>query len=207
VRRLVPLLALVVAASALGATPSLVRIALTGPEVGAGYARHPITGSDPSDDATLNLCGGGYASEALRTSRRHYRYTAPARTSIVVSNDVVSYRHGGAQLALKELRHRIATCPKTPVQSSNGGPPMTFRLTKVSTAGLLPGAVAVAIRTSWRQKGLVQTFLSVAFYQAKGSVLSAVYTYNYAHDGTLATLLPRGAHAARASAAKLKRLA
>ena len=48
---------------------------------------------------TLDFCGGGYASEALR-SRRFQAVYAKQGSDLVLSNEVVRYQAGGAKKAL-----------------------------------------------------------------------------------------------------------
>jgi hypothetical protein len=191
--------------AATAASAPVTKIALTAAEVGPGYVRHTIPGGNQvQGQVTLDMCGGGYPSEALRTARLQVGFAPPAGAKAQVSNEVVSYAGAGAQQALREVRRHIATCPKTPVPMPEASaPPLRFSFTKLAVSGLLPGAVAVVVRISATVNGRKLSETSVAIYQVKGTILSGVYTAK----GPLAEQATVAAHAARASAAKLKRLA
>jgi hypothetical protein len=202
---------LAAALTAVGATgaaapskPPLAAVALTATELGAGYARRLYPGGNQvAGRVTLDLCGGGYASEALRTGRLQYGYVTARKTDVWLSNEVVSYRPGGARQALREIATHIRRCPSGPVDSPVlGTPPISYHFTRLSTRGLLPGAIAVLIHMKATVKGKQLAASSVAVYQARGDVLSALYS----HTGTDAAQSRLTLRKAQTSAAKLKRL-
>jgi hypothetical protein len=179
-------------------------MALTAREVGSGYVRRLYPGGDlVMGMVTLDLCGGGYPSEAMRTGRRQYAYVPARKTDVELSNEVVSYRPGAARQALREIATHIRTCPPGPVESPvASNPPMAYRFTRLSSSGLLPGAIAVLVHMKARVKGKQFAASSVVVYQVKGDVLSGLYSHGRS-DAMQSRVALR---AARTSAAKLKRL-
>src|SRR5262249_16256548 len=81
--------------------PDLSKIILSGSQVGSGYKLTTFPfGNSFIGEPTLDLCGGSYASETLRTGRLQVRYTHPGK-AVAVSNEVVTYAGTGAQQALQ----------------------------------------------------------------------------------------------------------
>jgi hypothetical protein len=76
-------------------------------------------------DATLDLCNGKFASEALRTARLQVGLEN-ANQDTVFSTEAVLYKNTAAtQQAFAELRSVAAHCPSTPVTSPVGEPTVT----------------------------------------------------------------------------------
>ena len=200
------LVVLTAATPAWAAAPSLGQIALRPAQVGPGYRMSVIPdGAKVHGEVTLDLCGFSFPSEGLRTARLQLRY-GKAGQLLQVSNEVVRYRHGGAQQALREITRAASRCPRGPVGSSVAGvKQITYRLARLTDRRLLPGYLA--LRVHYEAVGAVrgQTLKGTAIivYQARGDVLSGVYT-----AGTgLAAQLRVGLHAAEQSALNLERLA
>ena len=58
-----------------------------------------------------------------------------------------------------------------------GVPPITYRITRLSTTELLPGAVALRINISGVYKGKRFSQTDTEIYQVHGNVMSGLYTY------------------------------
>jgi hypothetical protein len=206
-RRLVVALVVVVATAgqATAATPSLRQIALAPAQVGPGYRLSVIPGgTQVKGQATLDLCAFSFPSEQLRVARLQVAYDRPGK-AIQLSNEVVRYRPGGAQQALREVAHAASFCPDRPVASNVPGiPPLTYRIATFSDRRLLPGALALRVHFSGTYKGKQISATAIVIYQVKGNVLSGVYTDG---SGTVAAQQALGLHAAVQSAKNLRRWA
>lgn len=120
-----------------------------------------------------------------------------------LSNEVVSYRPGGAEQALREVRHAVDHCPTGPVKAPDvGAPKLTWKVSRIADSKLLPGSLAVRISPTGTLNGVTRSSTGFAFYQAKGNVLSGLYAYKDDATTRRTTL-----HAAEASAQNLKRWA
>jgi hypothetical protein len=207
VRRLLPsaLVALLCAASATAATPNLRRIVLSPAQVGPGYRMTVIArGTEVRGQVTLDLCGFTFPSEKLRVARLQVAYTRP-RDPVQLSNEVVRYEPHGARQALREVAHAARHCPRGPVLSNVAGAPLlTYRIRAISDTHLLPGYVAFRLHYSGIYRGRKILGNAVGIYQAKGDVLSGVYTNG---GGAIAAQLRACRHAAEQSALNLTRLA
>jgi hypothetical protein len=175
-------------------------LVLRAPQVGPGYRAAVIPGgANVRGQVTLDLCGQKYRSEALRLERIQLLYARPG-SPLRLSNEVVRYRPGGTATAFRELRHAVAHCPSGPVQMPEpGSPRLTFRLTPLHLSGLLPHSIALQIHATGTSQGRRFVINSIVTYQARGSILSGVYTYN----GSIAAQKRLAVHASRESAMNL----
>jgi hypothetical protein len=191
-------LALLVASSALGASVS--GVVLKAAQIGPGYRLKLRPDSHALRNAvTLDVCGFSFASEQLRTARLQVDYSAPGQP-VSLSNEVVSYRPGGAQEALREVNQAVSRCPSHPVGSPvQGVGPVTWRLTRLSGKGLLPGAIVLRARIDGTVNGKHVREDTIGVYQARNDLLSGVYT----HGGSVAQQTQSALHAAAASAHNL----
>ena len=155
---------------------------------------------------TLDLCGkpSSYPSERLRVDRLQVDYRK-RKTALGLSNDVVRYRAGGAQQALREVRRHAVGCPAHAIDTGlSGVGPLRFTITMLRDAKLAKGYVAVRVRAVGRLvNGTRVDQTSYAVYQRVGDVLSGVYSFG---PNTRAQRL-FALHAAEASARILRRLA
>lgn len=178
-------------------------IVLRAAQVGTGYVLQQLPGGQlVRGQATLDLCGFSFPSESLRTARLQVAYRAPGK-SLALSNEVVSYRPGGARQALREITHAAAACPHGPVQSTVpgvGAVDVTYRLQRLHDARLLPGSLALVVRVSGTINGARRSATEVVAYQVLGDLLSVVY----ASGGPVRELRTFGLAAAGWSAANLK---
>ena len=147
-------------------------LAVTASDLGSGWQQRAIPGgTQVSGEVTLDLCGGGYASEAMRVARLQIALkNGPA----VISNEVVRYRASGAHLAYEELKQRVAHCPSAPVTMPEAGAPkVRWHLTALPVRPTwVPTTVAVRATTSFRGKSRT----SLEIFQFAGDWLSAVYS-------------------------------
>jgi hypothetical protein len=157
--------------------PDLSHIVLAGPQVGSGYklTRFPF-GNSFIGEPTLDLCGGSYASETLRTGRLQVRYTHPGN-AVAVSNEIVTYAGTGAQQALEEVASVAKACARKPVVIHAGTVSETYRVSPLTDPKLPAGSVVVKLEITATngKKKVEQT--GVAVYQVRGNTLSGVYTF------------------------------
>jgi hypothetical protein len=193
--------------SAAGAATAPGKIVLRPAQVGPGYHlrmrpdSHCVAGC-----VTLDMCGFTFTSERLRTRRLQVDFIHPGR-AVVVSNEVVTYRNGGAALAMHEVERAVATCPPGPVDSHvQGVGPLTYRITRLTGTHLLPGYIALRQRISGKDHGRKFAQTNIVIFQSHGSVLSGVYTTATA-GVTVADQIRVGLHAAQGSADNLGRAA
>jgi hypothetical protein len=179
------------------AAVNLDRVVLTAAQVGPGYTlRQRPDGHGAAGYVTLDLCGNVFPSEGLRTDRLQVNYT-DRNGKVDLSNEVVTYRPGGAQQALRELRRAARTCPSGPTQGNIAGVgPLTTKVTEITAQRLRPGYVALVVTASGERYGKPLRFTETTIYQARGNVLSAVY-------GETAAGQRLAVHAAQESALKL----
>lgn len=179
----------------------LAKLVLRPAQIGSGYrlVQRP-DGHGAAGYVTLDMCGYSFISEAMRTDRLQVNYVR-AGTALKFSNEVVTYRPGGTRLALQELNDAVDHCPKGPVGSTvQGAPRATYVITRLSTAGLLPGALSLRLHISGTYKGKQFSETDTAVYQVHGNVLSGLYAYG----GTTPTREEAALRVARQSAKNLK---
>jgi hypothetical protein len=176
------------------------QVVLRASQVGVGYTLGQIPGGKlVQGEVTLNWCSLKYPSESLRNARLQVAYTAKG-SSLSASNEVVTYKPGGAQEALREVKQASGTCPTGRVANPPSGVKDLIRHIRVITdPRLLPGSVAILDTDTGVVKGKHVTQLSMLVYQIRGDVLSAVYGY-----GTSLAVEKLALHAAEQSAANLR---
>ncbi|MES1247004.1 MAG: hypothetical protein ABUS54_04945 [Actinomycetota bacterium] len=197
---------IVVALAALAlAAPNLGNVILKPTQVGTGYGVYARSdGFGVKSAPTLDLCGrAGYASEKLRVGRLQVNYLK-ANTALGLSNEVVTYKTGGAAQAMREVAQHATTCPKTPVKTGEAGlGPIRFTITPVHDSKLLKGYVAVRVHAVGKlTSGKKVDNISYAVYQRNGDVLSGVYSFGPDTPAQLQFVL----HAAEQSAQILRHL-
>jgi hypothetical protein len=157
--------------------PNLSHIVLSGSQVGSGYklGNFPF-GNSFIGEPTLDLCGGSYASETLRTGRLQVRYTHPGH-AVAVSNEVVTYAGTGAQQALAEVTSVAKSCAQKPVVLRSGTVTETYKVSPLTDSRLPDGSVVVKLEITATdgKKKVKQT--GVAVYQVRGNTLSGVYAF------------------------------
>ena len=104
-------------ATATADPPPLDSVVLTAQQAGPGYQRYTMNGGrQVRGQVTLDFCGGGYPSEALRLRRFQTIYANAGRRSAAVERGR-ALRAGWRQAGAPEVARRVRTCPRTPVQS------------------------------------------------------------------------------------------
>jgi len=190
-------------AGATAEPPPLDSVVLTAKQAGPGYTRFTMNGGrQVKGQVTLDFCGGGYPSEALRL-RRFQTIYANRAGGPQLSNEIVRYTPGGAKQALEEVARRVRTCPRSPVQSPvpGHGAERYLSVALIHDPGLLAGAVAIKMTVEVMDNGRRVRRDIVAVYQRHGNFLSGVY----ASGGTAASRIASALRAAHASADNLLR--
>ena len=133
-------------------------------------------GTQVSGQATLDLCNGTFASEALRTARLQVAAT-DANGNEVLSTEAVLYSSpAAAAQAMSELKSVAAKCPSTPVTSPVGEPTVTTTFNAAPDTSW--PAVATVQRLAYDFTTTDQTGQSqhdVAVYLQRGRVLMGIY--------------------------------
>jgi hypothetical protein len=170
--------ALALAGSAAAATPNLSALLLSPKQVGVSYMLFQRNDGQGLAQRTLDLCGTTqYPSEKLRTSRLQVDYLRKGG-KLGLSNEVVTYKAGGAVQALREVIAHATNCPHTPIVSGQKGlPPLTFTITLLKDSRLLKGYLAVGVRVKGVVSGKKVDQISYAVYQRLGNVFSGVYSF------------------------------
>jgi hypothetical protein len=197
-------LALGLAAGANAATGlDLNKVILAPGQVGSAFQLLQRTDEHGLETRTLDLCGiTNYPSESLRLTRMQVNYGAIGN-DLSLSNEVVTYKAGGAAQAMRELAEHADHCPKTPVAPGvQGLPPLRFTVTRLVDIKLLPGYVAVRVRVTGTVGGKHVDQTSYAVYQRFGNVLSGVYSNGPATGDQQSFCL----HAAEQSAINLRKI-
>ncbi|HWB23800.1 MAG TPA: hypothetical protein VG652_13045 [Gaiellaceae bacterium] len=165
-------------------TPDLAKLLLTPTQVGPGYRlmQRP-DGHGVKGFVTLDMCGYKFGSEKLRTNRLQVNYVHSGN-AVTLSNEIVTYRPGGAVQALEEVAYAASHCPSTPLRSmAKGISTVSFKVSPVPLMEPLPaGSVAYAVTVSLTYKGKQTKENDIVVYQIRGNVLSGVYGFG----GTLA---------------------
>ena len=184
-------------------TPNVNKLVLQPTQVGSGYKLYARSdGFGVKNTVTLDLCGRkNYPSEKLRATRLQVNYAAKGN-NLGLSNEVVTYKTGGAQQAMQEVTQHATHCPTSPVATGEAGvPPLRFTITRITDSKLIKGYLAVKIRVRGTVKGQKVDQTSYAVYQILGNVLSGTYSYGPNTPAQLAFAL----HAAEQSAQNLLR--
>jgi hypothetical protein len=157
--------------------PNLSKLVLSARQVGPGYKLTSFPrGSMFIGEATLDLCAGTFASEALRTARLQVRYSHTG-SGVDVSNEVVRYAGGGAKEALREVGAVARSCAAKPKVVQRGTVTETYRISALKDPKLPKGAIVVKLQITLQQGKQRQTQTGVAVYQVKGNTLSGVYAF------------------------------
>jgi len=191
------------ASGAAATTPKVTQLILRASQVGPGYVLFQrMDGHGVKTQVTLDLCGNDYPSETLRVTRLQTNYLHRGTTT-GISNEVVTYRPGGAAQAMREVIRHATNCPTSPVPSGvQGVPSLTYKITRVQDPHLLKGYLAVRVHVSGVVKGKRVSDVWYAVYQRRGDVFSGVYSF-----GSLASVqsqLRLCLHAAEQSAQNLR---
>jgi hypothetical protein len=133
-------------------------------------------GNRVAGEATLDLCNGNFASEALRTARLQVD-ALDTQGSIVLSTEAVLYSTPGATTqAFSELTAAVAACPDTPVVSPVGESTRTTHFNAVPDGGWPQVATVERLAYDFvTTDDLGISDHSVAVYLRRGRVLMGLY--------------------------------
>jgi hypothetical protein len=169
--------AIALAAALAASQPNLAKLVLKPSAVGAGYVLLQRSDGVGTAQRTLDLCGtSNYPSERLRVDRLQVDYLKQGAV-LALSNEVVTYKAGGAAAAMREVAQHAANCPKKPI-AFEGQPPLRYTITRIKDSKLVRGAIALRIDVSGKINGKAVSAIRYAVYQRVGSVLSGVYSYS-----------------------------
>ncbi|MGH2972199.1 MAG: hypothetical protein ACRDNM_03780 [Gaiellaceae bacterium] len=169
--------AIALAAALAASQPSLAKLVLKPTAVGPGYVLVQRSDGKGTAQRTLDLCGtSNYASEKLRVDRLQVDYLKQ-NAVLALSNEVVTYKAGGAAEAMREVAQHAASCPNKPL-AFEGQPPLTYKITRIKDSKLVHGAIALRIDVSGKISGKPVSAIRYAIYQRVGNVLSGVYSYS-----------------------------
>lgn len=171
-----PVAAIALAAAVAASQPNLAKILIKPAAVGPGYVLVQRTDGKGTAQRTLDLCGtNGYPSEKLRVDRLQVDY-GKLGGNLLLSNEVVRYKPGGAAKAMREVAAHARTCPQRPL-AFEGQPPLKYTFTRIFDSKLVRGALAFRIDVSGKIQGKHVSAIRYAIYQRVGDVLSGVYSY------------------------------
>lgn len=189
-------------AAIVASPPDVQKLVLTPAQVGPNYVLiQRSDGHGVKNTVTLNVCGAAttYPSESRRLARLQVDYLKQ-KSTLGLSNEVVTYRPGGAAQAMREVLQHVARCPKKAIVTDKSLPPLRYTLTRVKGTNLLKGYIALRIRVTGIVQGKKVDQTSYAIYQRKGDVLSGTYSFGPNTSAQLQFAL----HAAQASALNLR---
>jgi hypothetical protein len=153
----------------------LVQALVVAPEkLDSSWTMQLSEGGDGLRVNTLDLCGAPYPSDALRTARRQVEY-GPDSDDMTISNEIVTYRPGGAAQALKEVQQAVATCPGGEVQEKDlHGGMAVYHVQKLLVTGpkWLPGTQAYYVEIDHDDGS---TFTECEILQSRANVVDIVY--------------------------------
>jgi hypothetical protein len=136
----------------------------------------PMGGGTTTDDPTLDLCNGKFASESDRLERRQVIVTKPRSPYAFLSSEVVRYSSvAAAQAAQKELVKVLAQCQadKGYTDATGALMPYTFAEIKNIPAGVMGEGSRVFVRATIDSGANARQLLG--FYQFNGAIFTGLY--------------------------------
>jgi hypothetical protein len=136
----------------------------------------PMGGGTTTDDPTLDLCNGKFASESDRLERRQVIVTKPRSPFAFLSSEVVRYSSvAAAQAAQKELVKVLAQCQadKGYTDATGALMPYTFAEIKNIPAGVVGEGSRVFVRATIDSGANARQLLG--FYQFNGAIFTGLY--------------------------------
>jgi len=136
----------------------------------------PMGGGTTTDDPTLDLCNGKFASESDRLERRQVVVTKPKSPYAFLSSEVVRYSSvAAAQAAQKELVKVLAQCQvdKGYKDATGALVPYTFAEIKNIPAGVMGEGSRVFVRATIDSGANARQLLG--FYQFNGAMFTGLY--------------------------------
>jgi len=136
----------------------------------------PMGGGTTTDDPTLDLCNGKFASESDRLERRQVVVTKPKSPYAFLSSEVVRYSSvAAAQVAQKELVKVLAQCQvdKGYKDATGALVPYSFAEIKNIPAGVVGEGSRVFVRATIDSGASARQLLG--FYQFNGAIFTGLY--------------------------------
>jgi hypothetical protein len=136
----------------------------------------PMGGGTTTDDPTLDLCNGKFASESDRLERRQVVVTKPKSPYAFLSSEVVRYSSvAAAQAAQKELVKVLAQCQVDKGYKDATGTlvPYVFAEIKNIPAGVVGEGSRVFVRATIDTGANARQLLG--FYQFNGAMFTGLY--------------------------------
>jgi len=136
----------------------------------------PMSGGTTTDDPTLDLCNGKFASESDRVERRQVVVTKPKSPYAFLSSEVVRYSSvAAAQAAQKELVKVLAQCQVDKGYKDATGTlvPYSFAEIKNIPAGVVGEGSRVFVRATIDTGANARQLLG--FYQFNGAIFTGLY--------------------------------
>ena len=136
----------------------------------------PMGGGTTTDDPTLDLCNGKFASESDRLERRQVVVSKPRSPYAFLSSEVVRYSSvAAAQAAHKELVKVLAQCQvdKGYKDATGALMPYTFAEIKNIPAGVVGEGSRVFVRATIESGANARQLLG--FYQFNGAIFTGLY--------------------------------
>jgi len=189
-------------AAIVASPPDVQKLTLTPAQVGVNYVLvQRSDGHGVKNTVTLNVCGAPstFPSESRRLTRVQVDYLKQ-KSTLGLSNEVVSYRTGGAAQAMREVLQHVVKCPKKAIVTDKSLPALKYTMTRLTGTKLLKGYIALRIRVTGSVQGKKVDQTSYAIYQRKGDVLSGTYSFGPNTKAQMAFAL----HAAQESALNLR---
>jgi hypothetical protein len=119
-------------------------------------------------NATLDLCGGTFRSEALRVQRYQEFFVDAAQPKREVeSNEIVRYQPGGTAQAYREVQAAARGCKPVTVQG--------VRVSAATTQPRDPQLAPEQLTIVWSQTSANSTVWRAAVYQYRGDLFDGVY--------------------------------
>jgi len=136
----------------------------------------PMSGGTTTDDPTLDLCNGKFASESDRVERRQVVVTKPKSPYAFLSSEVVRYSSvAAAQAAQKELVKVLAQCQVDKGYKDATGTlvPYSFAEIKNIPAGVVGEGSRVFVRATIDSGANSRQLLGL--YQFNGAIFTGLY--------------------------------
>jgi len=136
----------------------------------------PMSGGTTTDDPTLDLCNGKFASESDRVERRQVVVTKPKSPYAFLSSEVVRYSSvSAAQAAQKELVKVLAQCQVDKGYKDATGTLVPYSFTEIKNipAGVVGEGSRVFVRATIDSGANSRQLLG--FYQFNGAIFTGLY--------------------------------
>jgi hypothetical protein len=136
----------------------------------------PATGLGLAGNATLDLCFGNFPSESLRVQRYQVSFDDPNnRKQVLVSNEVVRYKAGGATQAFREVTAVAHTCTSMVLTSGRYSQPTVEPESPDLVSQQLTLAFSITPNPPPGASRPLPPMYQVLVYQYQGDLFDGVY--------------------------------